>query len=97
MLNSYQVPFEYMEQEIRKNELVKCRVCINCARKLFYEKLKNMKKNSKKKKRKLRENGISSDDETFSTHDEIIEVLFNENSGDNDILNIDIKNDIGGI
>jgi hypothetical protein len=91
------VPFEYMEKEIRKNELVKCRVCISCARKLFYEKLKTMKKNSKKKKRKLRENGVSSDDETFNTHDEIIEVLFDESKGDNENRNIDTKNDIGGI
>jgi hypothetical protein len=86
-----------MEQEIRKNELVKCRVCINCARKLFYEKLKNMKKNSKKKRRKLRENGDSGDDEAFNTHDEIIEVLFNESNGDHKTRNDDTNVDNGGI
>lgn len=74
-LHSYEVPFEYSEKNVRKNELVKVRVCINCARKLFYEKLRAMRKERRKRRKK-------SDDKEDSglqpmTHDDIIHELFN--------------------
>ena len=31
-LHSYEVPFTYMEKGINKTELVKCRVCLECAK-----------------------------------------------------------------
>jgi Folate-sensitive fragile site protein Fra10Ac1 len=76
-LHSYEVPFDYSENNIRKSELVKVRVCINCARKLFYEKLRAMKSERRKKRRRSE----GDDDDTDSvlqitTHDEILRELF---------------------
>ena len=31
-LHSYEVPFSYMEKAVNKTELVKCRVCLECAK-----------------------------------------------------------------
>lgn len=77
-LHSYEVPFDYCEKNIRKSELVKVRVCINCARKLFYEKLKAMKSERRKKRRKS--DGDDDDADSglpITTHDEILRELFN--------------------
>ena len=78
-LHSYEVPFEYAEQGVTKNELVKVRVCINCARKLFYEKLKTMRR-ERRKKRRLSRDDDSAADVPISSHDEILQELFNFNS-----------------
>lgn len=54
-LNSYEVPFRYSEGGMIKTELVKIRVCEECAIKLFYTKTQSQpteKKNKKEKKRK---------------------------------------------
>ena len=83
-LHSYEVPFEYYEKAIKKNELVKVRVCIDCAKKLFYEKLKTMKK-ERRKRRKQGDGGCGGEDEhedeecsagVTNSHDSILEELF---------------------
>jgi hypothetical protein len=53
---------------------VKVRVCINCARKLFFEKLKAMKK----KRKRLGSRAVADDfdGEPPNSHDEILEILF---------------------
>ena len=51
-LHSYELPFQYVEDGMRKSELVKVRVCKQCAVKLFYKKVKE--KESEKKKRMLK-------------------------------------------
>ena len=38
-LKTYEVPFKYKEDNTVKDELVKVRVCIECAKKLFYKKV----------------------------------------------------------
>lgn len=76
-LHSYEVPFEYNEQGTTKNELVKVRVCINCARKLYYEKLKTMRRERRKKRRLSRDGGDSDSDAPINSHDEILQELFN--------------------
>jgi protein FRA10AC1 len=79
-LHSYEVPFEYYEKQIKKNELVKVRVCIECAKKLFYEKLRTMRKERRKRRRKS--GGESGDEEDegsaviTNSHDSIIQELF---------------------
>ena len=79
-LHSYEVPFEYYEKKIKKNELVKVRVCIDCAKKLFYEKLRNMRK-ERRKRRKKSDDGSGGEEEEGSavitnSHDSILEELF---------------------
>jgi protein FRA10AC1 len=44
------VPFRYEEHGEVKNELVKVRVCTDCARKLFYKKTKEVQRMAKKKR-----------------------------------------------
>lgn len=76
-LHSYEVPFDYLENNIRKSELVKVRVCINCARKLFYDKLRAMRSERRKKRRKSEEDDDFADSEhSITTHDEILQELF---------------------
>ena len=81
-LHSYEVPFSYIEQGVQKDELVKVRVCIVCARKLFYEKLKVMKKEQKRKRRSSVEKEEEKEEEErwesegrLGTHEEILNVL----------------------
>lgn len=79
-LHSYEVPFEYYEKQVKKNELVKVRVCIDCAKKLFYEKLRTMRKERRKRRRKS--DGDSGGEEIegsadiTNSHDSIIRELF---------------------
>lgn len=77
-LHSYEVPFDYVEQGVAKNELVKVRVCINCARMLFHEKLKSMRKDRKTKRKEGRDESyeLSKPETTVCSHDEILEILF---------------------
>jgi len=67
-LHSYEVPFRYKEDSVDKLELVKVRVCFECAQKLFHKKIESMKKkrkvvgkkkseSDKKKRRKRRKEG----------------------------------------
>lgn len=78
-LHSYEVPFSYSEQGMAKNELVKVRVCINCARMLFYDKLKSMRKERRKRRKENRDPDPDADvvkeESTFNSHDEILEFL----------------------
>ena len=61
-LHSYELLFAYVEHGERKRCLVKVRACSNCAEKLFYRKLEEMRKTKKveKRERKRRqvENGV---------------------------------------
>ena len=43
-LHSYELPFQYLEDGKRKSELVKVRVCKQCAVKLFYKKVAKEKR-----------------------------------------------------
>lgn len=63
-LKSYEVNFGYREHGVRKNALVKVRVCPRCAVKMFHKKVKEMKRqqredrhkrSERKKKKKSRE------------------------------------------
>jgi protein FRA10AC1 len=79
-LHSYEVPFKYKENSIIKHELVKTRVCIDCAYKLFYNKLNDLKKKEKKRKRTKSDNSnidTTNNDITnpISSHKEIKEKL----------------------
>lgn len=70
-LHSYEVNFKYKEegasgqQEI-KNELVKVRLCASCAEKLYYKKIKALRKLEKKeaKKQKGRQKSADTDNTT---------------------------------
>ena len=79
-LHSYEVPFEYYEKAIKKNELVKVRVCIDCAKKLFYEKLRTIKKERRKRRRRSDGDSGGEDEEcsagVTNSHDSILEELF---------------------
>ena len=81
-LHSYEVPFVYNEQGVAKNELVKVRVCINCARMLFYEKLKSMRKERRKRRKESRDLDLEDVkvDPNFNSHDEIVELLLKSSS-----------------
>lgn len=48
-LLTYEVPFKYVEDATLKHELVKVRLCEECAKQLFYQKLRAMKKSFKQK------------------------------------------------
>jgi protein FRA10AC1 len=62
-LESYEVPFRYNEGGVLKHELVKIRVCEECAVKLFYKKLESVpekkKERPKKRKRKHSDEDVS--------------------------------------
>jgi len=45
-LHSYEVPFQYIEKNIRKEALVKVRLCGNCATKMFYKKVQSVPKHN---------------------------------------------------
>ena len=77
-LHSYEVPFDYSEQSIKKSELVKVRVCIDCARKLFHDKLKSMRNERRQRRRNSLDDASDAKAEDFpTTHDEILRELFN--------------------
>ena len=62
-LRTWEVNFGYVEHNIKKNALIKCRLCPDCSYKLNYhhkkkELTKKRKKNKKKKKRKKRSRSI---------------------------------------
>merc|ERR1712126_784368 len=66
-LRTWEVNFGYVEHSVKKNALIKCRLCFECSYKLNYhhkkkEVTKKKKKKSKKKKRKR--NSSSSDSES---------------------------------
>ena len=54
-LHSYEVPFRYQEQGETKAELVKVRVCVGCAKKLFYDKIKELLREKRQRKRRRTE------------------------------------------
>lgn len=51
-LHSYEVPFRYEEHGQRKLELVKVRVCPKCARKLFHEKIQQIQRENRRRRKK---------------------------------------------
>jgi protein FRA10AC1 len=53
-LNSYEVPFRYSEGGVIKHELVKIRVCEECAIKLFYKKTRSQPIEKQKEKSRKR-------------------------------------------
>eukprot|EP00644_Phytophthora_capsici_P000541 jgi/Phyca11/540438/estExt2_Genewise1Plus.C_PHYCAscaffold_40984 len=59
-LHSYELLFAYVEHGERKRCLVKVRACSECARKLFYKKMMEMKRKEEKKVKKKRrlEDGV---------------------------------------
>lgn len=77
-LHSYEVPFDYSENNVKKSELVKVRVCIDCARKLFYDKLKSMRHEHRQRRRSSSDDASVGETEDLPmTHDEILRELFN--------------------
>eukprot|EP00903_Cladosiphon_okamuranus_P016333 g15063.t1 len=54
-LHSYELNFRYKEAGVVKNELVKVRVCPQCARKLFRKKIKALRRQQKQQQRQQRE------------------------------------------
>jgi hypothetical protein len=58
-LQSYEVPFKYVERGVVKSELVKVRVCDSCALQLFYKKIKDVNKSSNKRIASETENASS--------------------------------------
>ncbi|KAL3662435.1 hypothetical protein V7S43_012761 [Phytophthora oleae] len=52
-LHSYELLFAYVEHGERKRCLVKVRACSECAKKLFYKKMIEMKRKEEKRKRRL--------------------------------------------
>ena len=74
-LRTWEVNFGYVEHNIKKNALIKCRLCPDCSYKLNYhhkkkELTKKRKKNKKKKKRKKRSRSSSSSSESDSSDDD---------------------------
>jgi protein FRA10AC1 len=65
-LRSFEVNFGYVEQGIKKNALVKIRLCPACARKLYYKhekkKMKELKRLEKKRKQKEKEESKNDSD-----------------------------------
>lgn len=51
-LVSYELPFAYTERGDRKSALVKVRVCVRCAERLFYKKLCEHRKRTSSRKRR---------------------------------------------
>lgn len=77
-LHSYEVPFDYSEKTVKKSELVKVRVCIDCARKLFHDKLKSMRHERRQRRRNSAdESSVGKTEGHPMTHDEILRELFN--------------------
>jgi protein FRA10AC1 len=71
-LNSYEVPFRYSEGGAIKTELVKIRLCEECAIKLFYKKTQSEpieKKKEKKRKRKHEERDDPREETRERRHD----------------------------
>merc|ERR1719369_1121008 len=67
-LRTWEVNFGYLEQGVKKNALVKCRLCFECSYKLnYHHKRKELTKNKKKKKKK-RSRSSSSSSESDSDH-----------------------------
>lgn len=64
-LESFEVNFGYVEKGMKKNALVKVRLCPDCAYKLAYTRRKKKKKKRKHKKKKR--SASSSDEETSQT------------------------------
>jgi len=64
-LNSYEILFSYKENGQKKQHLVKVRVCEECAVKLFYNKIQEIRKNKKKEFMKMNKKSA----EKSSNHD----------------------------
>ena len=81
-LHSYEVPFKYEEDGVRKMELVKVRTCVECSKRMFYKKLsletekqQQQEEAISSKKRKSEKMNATSDSSTASVvEDEVIEV-----------------------
>ncbi|KAI8098517.1 FRA10AC1-like protein [Halteromyces radiatus] len=73
-LTSWEVNFGYMEDGIKKNELVKVRLCEDCSYKLNYktQKRKVKQKEKNKKKRKLDEHTSDNSDQDIGNHKGLI-------------------------
>ena len=67
-LHSYELPFQYVEDGQRKSELVKVRVCKECAVKLFYKKVKE--KETEKKNRVLKQESKNEKKRDRRKHDD---------------------------
>jgi len=70
-LRTWEVNFGYVEQNIKKNALIKCRLCHDCSYKLNYhhkkkELTKKKKKSKRKKKRRKRSRSSSSSSDSDS-------------------------------
>ncbi|KAJ1557890.1 hypothetical protein HK096_004768 [Nowakowskiella sp. JEL0078] len=69
-LKSWEMNFAYVEQSLRKNALVKLRLCNDCALKLNYRKQKDLKKEKEKLKKRSREKAVEEVTEKRSKHNE---------------------------
>ena len=69
-LRTWEVNFGYVEQGVKKNALIKCRLCFDCSYKLNYHHKKKevtkKKKKSKKRKHKRDRSSSSSDSDSES-------------------------------
>ncbi|KAJ3149281.1 hypothetical protein HDU86_007004 [Geranomyces michiganensis] len=68
-LRSWEVNFAYVEDEVRKNALVKVRLCEPCSYKLNYRKIKEARK-EQRKKRKRQENEENEEEEEEEEEEE---------------------------
>ncbi|ORX87509.1 hypothetical protein BCR32DRAFT_215295, partial [Anaeromyces robustus] len=65
-LHSWEVNFAYREDNEKKNALVKLRLCPKCSYKLNYKKIKQLKKQEKEERKKLKHKHYSSDEDIDS-------------------------------
>jgi len=73
-LRTWEVNFGYVEHSVKKNALVKCRLCFECSYKLNYthkrkEVTKKKKKRDKKRKKKKRHRNESSSSSSSSSNE----------------------------
>merc|ERR1711971_96272 len=70
-LRTWEVNFGYVEHNIKKNALIKCRLCHDCSYKLnYHHKKKEVTKRKKKSKRRKRSRSSSSSSDSDSDDDE---------------------------
>jgi len=70
-LRTWEVNFGYIEQNVKKNALVKCRLCFECSYKLnYHHKKKELKRNKKKKKSKKKKKRRSRSSSTSSSSED---------------------------
>lgn len=75
-LHSYEVPFKYVENGVRKMELVKVRTCVECSKMMFYKKLndESAKQHASQKETSKKRKAKTAIELSAEAEDEVIEV-----------------------